>query len=172
MLKPQDIVILLKIHSLKNHDWAYKSLAGSLGMSASEVHSGLKRCEVSSLYAASSGQIRSQAVLEFLIHGLKYVFPAQPGAMRRGIPTAHSAEPLSSCLSASPESAYVWADPSGKVKGQTIELLYKSVPTAVQNDHGLYELLSLIDAIRLGRVREQQLVIGLLEQRLETSSIS
>jgi hypothetical protein len=169
MLKPQDIVILLKIHTLKNHTWTYKALASSLVMSMSEVHSGLKRCGVSGLYAESSGQIRPQAVLEFLTHGLKYVFPVQPGGMGRGIPTAHSAEPLSSCLSASPESAYVWADPSGKVKGQTIKPLYKSVPRAAQNDPSLYELLSLIDAIRLGRVREQQLAIELLEQRLGAS---
>jgi hypothetical protein len=169
MLKPQDIVILLKVHSLKNHVWTYEALASSLGMSASEVHSGLKRCGISGLYSASSRQIRPQAVLEFLTHGLKYVFPVQPGVMGRGIPTAHSAEPLSSCLSASPESVYVWADPAGRVKGQTIKPLYKSVPRATQNDPGLYELLSLIDAIRLGRVREQQLAIEQLEQRLGVS---
>lgn len=169
MLKPQDIVILLKIHTLENHVWTYEALARSLGMSASEVHSGLKRCGISGLYNAFSRQIRPQAVLEFLTHGLKYVFPAQPEGMGRGIPTAHSAEPLNSCLSASAESAYIWADPAGKLRGQTIQPLYKSVPTAVQNDPYLYELLSLVDAIRLGRVREQQLAIELLEQRLGTS---
>jgi hypothetical protein len=166
MLKPQDILILLKVHVLKNHSWTYEELANSLGISASEVHAGLKRCAISGLYGDSSRQIRSQAVLEFLIHGLKYVFPVQPGAMGRGIPTAHYAEPLKSLFSANPDSAYVWADPSGIVKGQTIEPLYKSVPVAVKNDPSLYELLSLIDAIRLGRVREQQVAIDLLKQRL------
>ena len=166
MLKPQDLVILLKVHVFKNHAWTYEELANSLGMSASEVHAGLKRCVLSGLYAASSKQIRSQAVLEFLIHGLKYVFPVQPGAVGRGIPTAHYAEPLKSLLSSSAESVYVWPDPSGLVKGQTITPLYKSVPVAVKNDLVLYELLSLIDAIRIGRVREQQLAIDLLEQRL------
>lgn len=166
MLKPQDIVILLKVHGFRNHPWTYEELAKSLGMSASEVHAGLKRCEISGLYGASSRQVRPQAVLEFLIHGLKYVFPVQPGAMGRGIPTAHYAEPLKSLLSSSAESAYVWADSAGVVKGQTIAPLYKSVPVAVNNDPVLYELLSLIDAIRLGRVREQQLAIELLEQKL------
>jgi hypothetical protein len=37
-------------------------------------------------------------VEEFLIHGLKYVFPAYPGALVRGVPTAHSAEPLKGLL--------------------------------------------------------------------------
>jgi DNA-binding Lrp family transcriptional regulator len=166
MLKPQDIVILLKVQGLKGRTWTYEELAKSLGMSASEVHAGLKRCETSGLYGATSRQIRSQAVLEFLIHGLKYVFPVQPGAIGRGIPTAHSAEPLKSLVSSSAESAYVWADFSGMLKGQTIAPLYRSVPVAVKSDQFLYELLSLIDAIRLGRVREQQLASELLEQRL------
>lgn len=166
MLKPQDIVVLLKVHVLKNQFWTYEGLAHSLGMSASEIHAGLKRCATSGFYAASSKQIRPQAVLEFLIHGLKYVFPAQPGALGRGIPTAHSAEPLKSLLSTTSESAYVWPDPAGIVKGQTITPLYKSVPIAVKNDDSLYELLSLIDAIRLGRVREQKLAIDLLEHKL------
>lgn len=166
MLKPQDIVVLLKVHLLNNQLWTYEALALSLGMSASEIHAALKRCTASGFYTASSKQIRPQAVLEFLIHGLKYVFPAHPGSLGRGILTAHSAEPLKSLLSASPESTYVWPDPAGVVKGQIITPLYKSVPTAVKNDDSLYQLLSLIDAIRLGRVREQNLAIDLLERRL------
>ncbi|NJM77812.1 MAG: hypothetical protein HC852_21090 [Acaryochloridaceae cyanobacterium RU_4_10] len=169
MLKPQDVVILLKVHVFKKSTWTYEELANSLGMSASEVHAGLKRCVTSGLYGASSKQIRPQAVLEFLIHGLKYVFPAQPGVLGRGIPTAHCAEPLKSLLSSSAESAYVWADPSGTVRGQTIAPLYKSVPVAVKKDPALYELLSLLDAIRLGRVREQRLAVELLEQRLSAT---
>jgi hypothetical protein len=169
MLKPQDIVVLLKVYGCQKQGWTYAELSDSLGMSASEVHAGLRRCAVSGLYGESSGQLRMQAVLEFLIHGLKYVFPVQPGAMGRGIPTAHCAEPLKSLVSSGPESAYVWADPSGSVKGQMIAPLYKSVPVAVKNDPSLYELLCLIDAIRLGRVREQQLAIQLLEKRLSAA---
>jgi hypothetical protein len=169
MLKPQDIVVLLKVHACKEHEWTYAELSSGLGMSTSEVHAGLKRCIVSGLCSDSSRQLRIQAVLEFLTHGLKYVFPVQPGAMGRGIPTAHCAEPLKSLVSFSPESCYVWADPSGSVKGQIIEPLYKSVPAAVKNDPFLYELLCLIDAIRLGRVREQQLAIQLLEERLSAA---
>jgi hypothetical protein len=165
MLKPQDIVVLLKIHSYGNHDWRYAELASNLSMSASEVHAALKRAQLAGLYEASSRQLRNQAILEFLIHGLKYVFHAQPGPLSRGIPTAHSAEPLKNLLITNPESTYVWADPSGTVKGQTIIPLYRSVPVAVKNDPELHELLSLVDAIRVGRVREQQLASQLLEQR-------
>ncbi|MGB8699947.1 MAG: hypothetical protein WCD18_11070 [Thermosynechococcaceae cyanobacterium] len=168
MLKPQDILVLLKVYVLNNKVWTYDELAHSLGMSASEVHAALRRCSISGFYVPSSRQIRPLAILEFLIHGLKYVFPAQPGPMGRGIPTAHCAEPLKGLLSSNPDTAYIWPDPSGMVKGQIIPPLYKSVPIAIQNDSVLYELLCLIDAIRLGRIREQRLAIDLLEKRLNS----
>lgn len=166
MLKPQDIVVLLKVHNWRFLEWTYSGLANSLHMSPSEVHAALKRCEVSSLYDGSSRKLRKQSVLEFLIHGLKYVFPGQPGPLSRGIPTAHSAEPLKSLLVVDSADAYVWPDADGTVRGQTITPLYKSVPAAAKIDPELHQLLSLIDAIRVGRTREQRLASQELEQRL------
>lgn len=132
-------------------------------MSASEVHAALIRCSVSRLYNGENRQVLKHALLEFLVHGLKYVFPGQPGPISRGLPTAHSAEPLKSLLVVDPSDAYVWPDPTGEVRGQAIEPLYRSVPIAAKNDAQLYVLLSLIDAIRVGRVREQRLA----QQELE-----
>ena len=85
---------------------------------------------------------------------------------KRGLPTAHSAEPLKSKLVASPSEVYVWPDPQGAVRGQAITPLYRSVPQAASNDPELYALLSLIDALRVGRVREQRLAASELEKRL------
>ena len=111
MLKPQDILAILKVHSWDSTNWTYSSLAQSLGMSASEVHAALERSEAAGLYYGSERKILKQAVLEFLVHGLRYVFYAQPGPLSRGLPTAHSAEPLKSKLVASPSEVYVWPDP-------------------------------------------------------------
>lgn len=169
MLKPQDIVVLLKVHSWQPPDWKYNDLATSLGISASEVHAALKRCEISRLYEREDKRVLKTPLLEFLIHGLKYVFPSVPGAISRGIPTAHSAEPLKSQFLDSSDVPYIWAYPTGQVRGQVIEPLYRSVPDAVQNDPNLYELLTLIDGIRVGRVREQRLAAKELSQRLKTS---
>lgn len=164
MLKPQDIVVLLKVHSLHTDEWTYSTLASSVGMSASEVHAALKRCTLCRLYDAENRQVFKHALLEFVIHGLKYVFPGHPGPLSRGLPTAHSAEPLKSLLVVDPSDAYVWPDPTGEVRGQAIEPLYRSVPIAAKNDRELYVLLSLIDAIRVGRVREQRLAQQELER--------
>jgi DNA-binding transcriptional MocR family regulator len=168
MLKPQDILAILKIHSWDSKNWTYSSLAQSLGMSASEVHAALERSEAAGLYYGRQRKILKQAVFEFLVHGLRYVFYAQPGPISRGLPTGHSAEPLKSKLVASPSEVYVWPDPQGVVRGQAIVPLYRSVPQAASNDPQLYALLSLIDAIRVGRVREQRLAIDELEKRLVT----
>ena len=168
MLKPQDILAILKVHSWDSTNWTYSSLAQSLGMSASEVHAALERSEAAGLYYGSERKILKQAVLEFLVHELRYVFYAQPGPLSRGLPTAHSAEPLKSKLVASPSEVYVWPDPQGVVRGQVITPLYRSVPQAVSNDPELYALLSLIDALRVGRVREQRLAASELEKRLVT----
>ena len=168
MLKPQDILAILKVHSWEKATWTYSTLAQSLGMSASEVHGALERCEAAGLYDSENRRILTQALLEFVVHGLRYVFYAQPGPLSRGLPTAHSAEPLKSKLIASPSEVYVWPDPQGVVRGQAIAPLYRSVPQAAKNDPELYALLSLIDALRVGRVREQRLAVSELENRLVT----
>jgi hypothetical protein len=86
--------------------------------------------------------------------------------MVRGIPTAHSAEPLKSMLMVNPDDVYVWATPNGKVRGQAIQPLYRSVPQAITDDPQLYELLCLVDALRVGRVREQKIAASELIKRL------
>lgn len=166
MLKPQDILVLLKIHNIST-DWTYSQLAQSLGMSTSEIHAALKRCEISGLYQGEQRKVLKEPLGEFLIHGLKYVFPVQPGAMVRGLPTAHSAEPLKSLLMVNTDDVYVWAFANGTVKGQTIEPLYRSVPQAAIDDIQLYQFLCLIDALRVGRIREQKLAASELIKRLK-----
>ena len=154
MLKPRDIVVLLKVKISKNR-WTYKELAKSLGISASEVHVSLKNCDQSGLYVDRSRRVLNSSLKEFLIHGIRYSFPAKPGALVQGIPTAHSADPLKGMLMVNEENAYVWYSGNGQTRGQAIEPLHKCVPQAVQKDLELYQLLSLVDGLRVGRAREQ-----------------
>lgn len=165
MLKSQDIVVLLKVYSLKG-EWTYSELATRLKMSSSEVHAALKRCSTSGLYSDKRRKVLKPALEEFLVHGLKYVFPTQPGALVRGMPTAHSAKPLKDLLVTSDHDIYVWAFGSGKVKGQEIKPLYRSVPEAVSEDRQLYEMLTIVDGLRVGKVRERELAAAELRKRL------
>jgi hypothetical protein len=165
MLKPQDILILLKVHLWQDREWRYGDLANSLHMSASEVHGSLKRSACSKLYNPLQQKPITQHLLELIIHGLKYIYPVEPGKIVRGIPTAHSINPLKEQIVSAGE-IYVWAYSQGTVRGVSIEPLYKAVPYAASQDQELYELLGLVDALRIGRIREQQLAADFLQQRL------
>ncbi|MFP4687658.1 MAG: hypothetical protein ACLFN5_06070 [bacterium] len=170
MLKTQDIVICLKAQVSREEDWTYRSLARELEMSHSEVHEGLERAVTAGIYSK-----RSQAVLTApflrMLKGLRYIFYVRPGRLVRGIPTAHSGPPLSDEIQATGEEVYVWADPEGEVRGQEIKPLYPSVPRAAKKDPQLYEWLNLVEAIRVGRPREQSLAIEICKKRLKAAEM-
>lgn len=161
-MRPQDVLILLKVATFQETKWRYADLAKSLHISQSEVAEGLHRSMQARLVDESKKRLFAGALQEFLVHGLKYVFPVSPGAIVRGLPTAHSAPPLSEQIEAG-DTAYVWPDPFGTVSGQTVNPLYPSAIMAARKDDTLYRLLAVCDALRVGRAREQQLAKAWLE---------
>ncbi len=171
MLKPQDVVIVLKLaaKNAANLPWNFASLAKELYMSSSEVHAGFQRAVKSSLINPHTRQPNTSALYEFIIHGLRYVFPPERGELTRGIPTAHAADPLKKHLLDDGSIPPVWPHPNGKLRGHSFLPLYKSVPKAAEADLRLYELLSLVDAIRGGRARERDLAAKELQQQLGVS---
>jgi hypothetical protein len=109
------------------------------------------------------------ALEEFLIHGLKYAFPAEHGDVTRGIPTSYAAEPLKSEIAVSNDLPPVWPWSEGDTRGVGLEPLYKKVPQAALRDSELYVLLALVDAIRDGRARERKIAEHDLVHRLRTA---
>jgi hypothetical protein len=164
IMKPQDIVILLKIIANGNASWQQIPLAQSLRMSQSEISQSINRSKYAGLLDDSGRQVMRLALLDFLQYGIAYVFPQKPGPVTRGIPTAHSAPPLNSEIESN--DIYVWPSATGKVRGQSILPLYPSVVEAIKNNEILYELLALVDAIRVGRVREKNIAIKELKIRI------
>lgn len=167
ILKPQDIVILLKLVTLGNRTWSYSALALELGMSPSEVHSGIRRAAAARLFDSQRNVPVIRSLQEFLVHGVKYAYPPDRGQLTRGIPTGYAAPPLNSLIIQSDEPPPVWPDPEGAVRGYEFTPLYRSVPKAALRDQMFYELLALVDAIRDGRARERDLATKLLTERLE-----
>lgn len=168
ILKPQDVLILLKLVSIGSNDWAFGRLADDLSMSPSEVHAGIKRANQAQLYDQNSKQPRKSAFFEFLLHGVKYAFPAIRGELTRGIPTSFAAPPLVDKI-AQPDVIPVWPYSKGKKRGYTLKPLYRSVPDAALRDTYLYELLALVDALRDGSAREVNLASQEIQQRLDVS---
>lgn len=156
-MRPQDIAVLLKIIALDNNPWQNKDLAWGTHLSGSEISESLNRSQIVGFLDGQKKKVYRQALLEFLEHGLRYVFPAIPGPLLRGIPTGH-AHPFMKKLFPGEED-YVWPDPVGKSRGQAIDPLYPGLIQAVKTDDHLYQLLALTDVIRIGRVRERKTAI-------------
>ena len=60
----------------------------------------------------------------------------------------------------------VWPAADGDVRGQAIEPLYASAPNAARKDSELYQMLALVDALRVGRARERNMAAEELSKRL------
>lgn len=170
ILKPQDVVILLKLVALGRQPWTYQRLAGELSISQSEVHAGVRRAAAARLMSgtsAASGRPILRALKEFLIHGVRYAYPPEHGGLIRGMPTAYAAPPLNKVIVQPDEPPPVWPYAEGAVRGHAFAPLYPSVPRAAERDSKLYELLALVDAMRDGRARERNIAAKELEARLD-----
>lgn len=168
-LKPQDLLVLLKVAAHPPQRWTYAGLAEALSLSASEVHACVRRAVAAGL-AVTQGRgewspIRPN-VLEFVLHGVRYVWPAAPGPLRRGVPTAFGVEPLAGKLVVPPGEAPVWAHSLGTAKGPSLPPLYRTAPQAALADPALHRMLALVDALRIGRARERSLAAKALEAEL------
>lgn len=180
-MKSQGIVILLKLVSLEdqikqgcldetaNSDpFALRSLEGALGISKTEISASLRRSIAATLAIKIKDRpnVNRRNLIKFVQHGLKYVFPAKPGAPQRGVATGFAAPMLERQLISSGADIYVWPHAEGSQRGPSITPLFKSVPEAALKDKRLYELLALVDAIRLGNQREANLAQDIFEERM------
>lgn len=165
MLKPQDIVVLMKL-VLEKPGWTFEKVAGEIDLGPSAIHRSLARAQKAGLYDVRRKRVNALALFEFLAHGARYVFPAIRSGEARGIPTAWAAPPLVDRLSASGENIPVWPHALGNARGIALEPLHPVVPGAALRDPEFAELLALFDAIRVGDARERRLAVDELGQRL------
>lgn len=165
MLKPQDLVVAIRLAIPPANEWTYPALAAALHMSASEVHAAVKRAAKAGLVDETTRTARRAALLEVLVHGARYFMPPVWTSVTRGIPTAHAAAPLATAVL--PDGLPpVWPHAEGTVRGQGLKPIYRSVPDAALDDAIFHEWLALVDAIRAGRARDRELAKALLAERL------
>lgn len=173
-LRPQDVLVLIKLLSYQGTRPPMAQVGVDLSISSSEVHAALKRLALSRLVSIDRRAHRPllQAVEEFLVHGVKYAFPAKRGEVTRGVPTSYAAPPLNKRIEPGVELPAVWSFPEGQTRGVSLEPLYKTAPAAALRDPTLYEMLALIDALREGRARERKLAERELIERVRAHSTS
>lgn len=145
----------IKIHA----KWNYRQLASELFMSLSETNKSVGRAIESGLLIKIGNDIRVNrpSLEKFIRFGAPVVFSTKVGAIVRGIPTAHAAPVFRDDIASSSDLSPVWPDPLGKVRGMSVEPLYKSAAKAALIDTELYGLLATIDVFRIGDSRSQQI---------------
>jgi hypothetical protein len=110
-LKPQDVVLALKLVVAGGQPWRQLDLARDLHLRASEVNHGLRRLSASRLYDAAERRVMRANLREFLVHGVRYVFPAQLGEAGTGMPTARCVSGARASASSRPRSSVVGSRP-------------------------------------------------------------
>ena len=169
VLRPQDLVVLLRLSLEQGMPPTYAVLGGELGLTASEVHAGLERAASAQLArkdAAGKATVVREALRMFVQHGARYCFPATRGEMTRGMPTGYAAAPLKDLIMQPNEPPPVWPHKTSSVRGAAFYPLYPTVPDAATSNPALYELLVLFDAVRGGSPRERAIALQLLDERL------
>ena len=166
-LKPQDVALLLKVLSKGKSDWRQVDIALELGISQGEVAKSLARLRNSGFLSAK--RVNRSAVIEFLIHGLKYAFPADIGALAVGVPTAMSSPFFKNKIVQGNEDNYVWPSSTGNMRGQVIVPFYSQLAEAALKDKKFYELLSLVEVLRIGRAREKKIAEEEIKKRIKSA---
>lgn len=173
MLKSQDCVLLIKL--LANGHYAelsQRELSALLCISLSEINASIKRLFQSGLIRHDIESKGIYPILsaaeEFVIVGIKYSFPAKLGEYSRGIPTGIAAPVFQGKIVMGDEPIPIWPFAHGDKKGLSVEPLYSSVPQSISEypDQNFYDLLALVDVIRIGRARERSMAINLLKEKI------
>lgn len=168
-LKPQDLVVALRLALLDMPAVTYAALAEELTMSTSQAFASVKRAALARLVSVSMSSgidVNRAALREFAIHGVKYAFPGVTGGLTRGIPTAYAGPALHSLITQPNEPPPVWPHPDGRIRGFSLLPLSPAVPEIAQRNLRFYELLSAIDAIRIGAAREREIASDFLNRSL------
>lgn len=170
LLKPLDVVVSIKAAVLEEPRWTIAQMSRYLGMDSAQIFRATRGATAARLLVANPAATRAgylpnrAALLELLVHGLKYMAVPARGRLTRGVPTAHAAPILDHRLIAGDEPPPVWPHPAGTVRGESFEPLHRCVPAASLSDGRFYAAMALVDAIRGGRARDRALASKLLEE--------
>jgi len=164
-LRPFDVAVALRL--LLVPEERYEPLSDALVTSTSAVHRSVARLQHAGLCKPASRTIARPALREFLLHGVRYAFPAVHGPERFGMPTAwvHPAVAalFTDQLTMRP---LVWSTETGSMRGETLVPLFSGVPAVAARDERMYELLACVDALRAGGTRERRIVGDALGERV------
>lgn len=141
-------------------------VARSLFMPALQVRAARDRAILAGLYSPHREAVLVAQLVEFLLHGVRYTFPSGYGPIVRGVPTSISAAPPRHRFLFGPDAECVWPDPAGDLLGHAIAPLHPRAPEIARADLRMWQLLALVDALRVGSARERVVGEPLLREAL------
>lgn len=165
-LKPQDIAVLVKL-LVSEPGILQVLLAQELGISQGEIAKALARLNKAGL--VNNRLVNRSAALEFILHAIKYMFPAEVGALAVGVPTGISSPAHVKMVVQNGDDVYIWPYSQGKKRGQIIKPFYPKLADAALKDPEFYGIMSAIEILRVGRVRERKLAEQYLERKIKKS---
>lgn len=151
-LQPHDVVIALLYHDTPG--LTVDHVAKTLKLTPSDAASSLERLKLTGILSYDGGNglsVSPHALMEFLCHGIRYVFPATLGDNGRGLGTAYlrDVEEGENC-----SEAAVWPAQDEGDYGRALQPLLTSFVDVVGRYPEVYNLLAAVDAIRLGRAED------------------
>lgn len=167
-LKPQDVLVACKLYSYEEAatDYTYFRLGKEVGLSPSEAHASVERCKRAQLLTASSA-INRRNLRDLLVVAVPRIYYPTRGGLACGTLTSLFAPPLANKIAPSTTAVVpvVWPG-SGRDRGESLSPVYSTVPMACAADPLLYEVLALVDVIRVGTAAEKVAAVSLLDKML------
>ncbi|MBI1808345.1 MAG: hypothetical protein HYR75_00485 [Gemmatimonadetes bacterium] len=161
-LKPVDVVVALALAT--NSRGSVKAISLATGVSSGETHNSFNRLALSGLISPADRSVDRDRLTDFLEYGVPVAFPPIWLPATRGVATCRFA------ASAAPETAtsgaIVWPAEDGASRGRGLTPLYGHASTLPSRNPELYELLSTLDVVRTGSVRERRLAMEEIRLRL------
>ena len=164
-LRPGDVVIALQLAIADKT--GFKNLASATGLSVGECHNAVRRLAMARLTSPASRRPVTELLLRFMVHGVPCAFPAVVGAPSVGVATAYSAGVFTGKVSS--EERFVWPDADGTERGLALTPLFPRAAQLATRNRALYDLLAIVDALRVGRTRERKVAEELLRERLSAA---
>ena len=165
-LRPSDVVVACQL--TLSPGASFENLSKSTGISAGECHNAVRRLRLSRLLLSDERRPSNELLLQFLVHGVPFAFPPVLGVEIVGVPTGHSS-PIFRGIVDSPD-VFVWPDADGSARGRSLIPLFPGAAALPGLNPPLYDMLSLIDALRTGTTRVRNVSIRLLAERLPGSA--
>jgi len=160
-LRPSDLVVACQLAITPAAQ--FLQLARATGLSAGECHNAVRRLRLARLILIDERRPSIELLQQFLVHGAPVAFPAILSTTTIGVSTAHSSPAFHAIVESS--EGFVWPHADGTARGQSLIPLFPGARELPGRNQPLYELLTIIDALRVGTTRVGKVAAELLAER-------